>query len=569
MNLKLSTIKRSSGHTLLEMALSLVLLSTVAASVGSAVMFASSVAPDEDSVEQTLAQDSRVLSQIAEDIAQARYVIEQGANAITIVVADRTGDGNPDRVRYAWSGKEGDTLTYQLNDDNAVSLIDEVSTFSLAYTQKQSVETLPNAIYFADESLIDGFTETGSVSEKPIKYSEWYGQVVNPSLESNASGFVPTRLLLYASGKSPYTGQTLLELKGRSGATPGTTTFASQTINESDLNWQNIWRQYDLSDALFVDGGEDLGFYISYVSGQNEVLNINEASSNRSTGKIQSKDRGSTWELENDKAFVYQLYGKQKLTSTGRYETTQQHVSVIDIRLQSFVVDRSPLSRRVRMLLAPPVLSGFAATGFDSDPSGVDLNADGEPDWSHSAGTFPADSVSGGLWACNGQLIYNNKSLVTAEVITVRARMRSNDTLGPAIYGPYTFDDKAQLLPLITQLRSDGRGGQELVIYNDTKMSEEKLKLTDLPSGLVDIELTLVPALDMVSVSINHWLVGSYLLDRVTDSSVVESAVRFGSTGGVAEFGSIYISVGGGYQKQADGGSAAVTTDDYELILNK
>ena len=91
--------RHAYGYSMLEMVLSTVVLSTVMVSVTSAVVFASSANPDEDSPEVTLATDSNALSRIAEDISMARYVLEQSTNRITFVVADRTGDDIPDRIQ--------------------------------------------------------------------------------------------------------------------------------------------------------------------------------------------------------------------------------------------------------------------------------------------------------------------------------------------------------------------------------------------------------------------------------------------------------------------------------------
>lgn len=564
MRRSLRCLRHSAGHTLLEMLLSVTLLSVIAASIGSAMMFAASATPDADETTATLKDDSRVISRIAEDIALARYVIERSDHAITIVVSDRTGDGNPDRLRYAWDGSTGDALTYQLNDGDAVALLDAVAEFSMTYTDVAVSGSLPIAHYLGAESVIDGLTNTDSTSEREIEWGSWYGQVVRPGLESGAYGFYPTKLSLYASGKSPYTGETLVTLKDRSGASPGTTTYASQTIYESTLDWQNLWRDIDFSGASFVTSGENLGLYLSHVTGNNVVLNILETSNGN--GKIQSSDRGVSWELDGGKTLLYQLHGRQHLVDQRQHGVDLAHLTSVEVTLQSVGEKRSPLSRSVRMLLSPPKLSGFAETGFDSDPLPMDLNADGVADWSHNLGSVPTGSINGGCWTANGKLTYADKSLYTADVIRVTARMRSNDSLGPVIYGPYTINDSNELLPIATQLRGDGFSGQELVIYNDTTMATEFAVISGLPDGLVDVELTLVPGEDLLSIDINHEPIVSLRPERIADPGTISPGVSFGSSGGVAEFGSIYIRVGGEDTTGGAEGSGALP-GGYELLL--
>ncbi|MEM6928262.1 MAG: prepilin-type N-terminal cleavage/methylation domain-containing protein, partial [Myxococcota bacterium] len=85
------------GHTLVELVLSLTLLSIVMVSVGSAMIFAANAVPSADEPTVNKINDGAVLDRIAEDLSLAKYVIEDEPKAVTVVVADRTGDGLPDR----------------------------------------------------------------------------------------------------------------------------------------------------------------------------------------------------------------------------------------------------------------------------------------------------------------------------------------------------------------------------------------------------------------------------------------------------------------------------------------
>ncbi|MEO0476951.1 MAG: hypothetical protein AAF085_13415, partial [Planctomycetota bacterium] len=104
------------------------------------------------------------------------------------------------------------------------------------------------------------------------------------------------------------------------------------------------------------------------------------------------------------------------------------------------------------------------------------------------------------------------------------------------------------------QLRDDQREGQELVVYNDTKMETQLLVLSGLPSGLIDIELTLVPKQDLLSIEVNQQPIAAVQLERVPDPGTEERTVRFGSSGGVAEFSSIELDIGGAASETSDGG---------------
>ena len=142
--------------------------------------------------------------------------------------------------------------------------------------------------------------------------------------------------------------------------------------------------------------------------------------------------------------------------------------------------------------------------------------------------------------------------------------MRSNDQYGPRIYGPHTAQGTNDVVPIMTVLRDDGRGGQELVVYNDELMATEKLVIGGLPSGLIDIGLTWLPSRQVLAIEINHAFVTAILLEAVENRGILDQGVRFDSIGGTAEFGSIEVRVGGQHQTEASV-SASITHEQYDL----
>lgn len=564
--IKRRSIQSALGHTLLEMLLSLVLLSIVMASVGSAVMFASQAVPDDTSAAGSLVADSALLSRIAEDLAAAQFVIEQTDHAVTVVVPDRTGDDVPDRVRYAWSGERGAPLFYQLNDEDAVALVEAMAVFDLSYTFSSGSQTLPAAIYLDGETAIDASDTDTSGGDVTIDALTWSGQKISPRLTSGALGFVPTRVDLMAGWRNPNDGRTLISIRDLADVTPGETTYASGIFEESVLGGASSWESVELSGGSAVSVDEPVALAATYESGTTVALELRR--SNGGSGLLSTSDGGSTWVEVPDYSLAYRLYGKELLASRTAYVVGRQHLSVIDLSLQRVAEGRSPVKRLVRLMQSPPMMTGYGQTGFDVDPTTMDLDADGATDWSHDRGDFPASSMTDGLWVADGVLSFPDKSLLSAEVIRVDARMRSNDTLGPTIYGPYTFNERNELLPVVTQLRSDGKGGQELVVYNDVGMATRRLVLSGLPEGLIDVGLTLLPGEDLVSVEINRQPVASVQLDRVADPGTVEAAVSFGSSGGVAEFDSVRVRVGGATEAiSADSSLIELNVDGIEINL--
>jgi len=73
------------------------------------------------------------LARMTADIEQAIYFDERTATAVGFYVSDRTGDGAPDHLRYAWGGTAGDAVTLSMNGSTASPILEGVEDLSLRY----------------------------------------------------------------------------------------------------------------------------------------------------------------------------------------------------------------------------------------------------------------------------------------------------------------------------------------------------------------------------------------------------------------------------------------------------
>lgn len=73
------------------------------------------------------------LARISADIEQAIHFDERTTSAIAFYVPDRTGDGSPEHMRYAWSGTAGDPITLSLNGSDPAAVIEGVDDVSFEY----------------------------------------------------------------------------------------------------------------------------------------------------------------------------------------------------------------------------------------------------------------------------------------------------------------------------------------------------------------------------------------------------------------------------------------------------
>jgi hypothetical protein len=68
----------------------------------------------------------RAAAAISSDAQHAIRFTELSSSAVTMLVPDRTGDEQPETIRYAWSGTTGHPLTRSLNGGPALPIAQDV-----------------------------------------------------------------------------------------------------------------------------------------------------------------------------------------------------------------------------------------------------------------------------------------------------------------------------------------------------------------------------------------------------------------------------------------------------------
>lgn len=538
-----------SGHTLLEMMLSLVLLSIVMASVGSAVMFASNAIPDEDSPVGSMLRDSGVLSRIAEDLALAQFVIEQTDHAVTIVVPDCTGDGIPDRIRYAWSGVRGEPLFYQLNDISAVVLLDSIQAFSLDYTTANQTQTVMGELDLHGATKIAEYKEDTLVAYTAVTSSDWLGQPIAPTFDDDVVSFRVTKIELHGAEWDGVTDSTDpavgIEIKGYDAFSGlGATTYTTAQLLRGDLTG-SLKEAVILSSNPIV-AGEKFALICYRDSSTTAGTRL---TSNYAAGinKLTSRDSGASWDTDADSSLLYSIWAT--LTKQDKdLKLTRNHFTTVSIALQSAAVDRSPVTRHVRFLLAPQAVTAFWDADFSADPTQMDSAGDGVADWSHSGGSLPDGSLASGVWSASGILqatpMNSFNTMATADI-----RMKSETGEGALVYGPNRLHDPINLedpYAFISHLRQDGEGGQELLFYNELTPTTPIASISGLPQGWIDLRLIVLPDDNAISIHVNGQEAGALKLDRVVDDSP-SYTFALGVAGADAAFTSARVRVGGSY----------------------
>jgi len=87
-------------------------------------------------IDERVSRGSDVVQQITLDLSLAQTFTERTDRTVAFTVPDRDGDGEPESIRYAWSGVAGDPLTRQYNGGPTVLVAEDVHHFRLDYLLK-------------------------------------------------------------------------------------------------------------------------------------------------------------------------------------------------------------------------------------------------------------------------------------------------------------------------------------------------------------------------------------------------------------------------------------------------
>jgi prepilin-type N-terminal cleavage/methylation domain-containing protein len=125
---------RRPAFTLVEMLVSLSIISIVMLALGSVVVLAGRALTTATSGSASQAALARsAIDMMTSDLEVAISITEQTSTAVTVTVPPRGADISPETIRYAWDGVAGHSLTRQYNSGAALSIADNVTTLNFQF----------------------------------------------------------------------------------------------------------------------------------------------------------------------------------------------------------------------------------------------------------------------------------------------------------------------------------------------------------------------------------------------------------------------------------------------------
>lgn len=221
------------------------------------------------------------LAQISSDIQVALSITERTATATTFWVPDRTGDGAPEQIRYAWSGTPGDPITYSMNSSTPAPIIDEVESVSFEYlvsaVQGQPTFASPpggggGGGGVVEENVFERAFSGTPASVHTVTSAASVAVIVQPTLPGGGSTFRVTRVLIPM--QEPGAGQNINvavhRVNGITGV-PEPTALALTTVRKQDLpaSYADVEVVFT-SDAIFASG-DHVAIVVSSASSQDSA----------------------------------------------------------------------------------------------------------------------------------------------------------------------------------------------------------------------------------------------------------------------------------------------------------
>ena len=307
-------LPRCRAMTLIEMVISLSMLTVILASSVSLVLVAAKAMSSEASNTATDAVTARLATdQIIDDLKTATAITEQTTTAITMIVPDRDADGTAEVIRYAWNGLTGAPLTRQYNSRTPATIASNVHATNFTYLTKTVGK--PPAIEGTEQSIAahDATTSANWVGYQLADAKGAAGSIAAPAMPATAVTWRPTRCRVMLQRTAGSTGTVTVALKyaDSSGAPMGAVLTSGVTLIEA-ASAEAGWVAIPFGTAIAVEPGRAVCLVVSYVkvTGLTGGYVTADGASSDSTSKFRTTvDGGATWTVQGASSLQFGLWG--------------------------------------------------------------------------------------------------------------------------------------------------------------------------------------------------------------------------------------------------------------------
>jgi prepilin-type N-terminal cleavage/methylation domain-containing protein len=226
------------AYTLMEVLISISILSVIMAGSTSAIVMALGGIDGSAGNAVRARAAGETLDLVTADLQVATGFTERTATSVTVTVPDRNGDGQPETIRYAWSGQAGAPLTRSVNGGAAESLADNVTYFN--------VDCLVQAFGPVEsaEMVLTSFDSSAGGTQKDyeINNTTWCAEYFKPTLPINVVSWKITRVKFVAKQNAPSTETLSVEIRAAdANSLPSASSLETVAVPETALPTSYGW----------------------------------------------------------------------------------------------------------------------------------------------------------------------------------------------------------------------------------------------------------------------------------------------------------------------------------------
>jgi prepilin-type N-terminal cleavage/methylation domain-containing protein len=542
--------RRPRAFTMLEMMVAMVASSFLLVGLGSVMFIARQIAYSPTAAARR-AKSADIINQISDELRYATVITQQTSQILEFVVADRNNDGTAEKIRYEWSGTAGDPLRKTVNGVTAVDVIPSVYAFAVTLQQKAKSTTLTTTTDSAEAVLIANANVITGVY-RDIDTSNFAAQYIYPlsfsGVPANATCWNCTKIDVHGKQNSTATDTLTVQLRpsGDPYDAPMGGGLGSVSVAESAISASGAFNTVTFASPirnLSLNRAYDMVFLQLSGSGKAFSLTVDNSFA---SGVTESSDAGASWTFNTTRQMFGRVYGT--FTTPGpSYNVTHNYVSYVRLELQAGNLSHARIDTSIPLRNSPELLANYWRTDFDSSPAATDANGDTTTDWAVTGGgAFDTTKLASGIWTATGAIETRPLSdFATTTVVEARCRNTSVGGNG-AVVAVYVDRQSGTYAPLLVYVQKQSDGTQTLSLYGRTSDTVTKQLYTRsrLSSGFVRFRLTVLPANDVVNLTINDEDQGTFTYPKYAPTSTADRYLTLYSDTSSSEFDYVEVRSG-------------------------
>lgn len=320
------------AFTMVELVVSISIMSLLLVAIGSSMVIASKALPSKNNPNDFVRQGANVVARIASDLRYANSFSDCERASITFSVADRDKNLLPEIIHYFWSGVLGDPLTRQYNGGVPITVVENIHQFSLVYDTKIATESISTQVA-SDEIVLINHPIAYSSSIRGIYGGAGVGQYFEPILPPDAISWNVTRVEVLTRPESEMDGMTSIQLRTADVRNmPTTTILEEHAMYESWLSPLELtWKPITFSNVSGRIPGTGLCMVLKWPSGLvSAVMHVDSGGEN---GLLTMHNGRGFWASADSMSMLYKVYGQYQTTGM-LLRVDRTYLTSVGIRLQ-------------------------------------------------------------------------------------------------------------------------------------------------------------------------------------------------------------------------------------------